>query len=105
MGIKDILHSIKDSCYDNAGKLSSGRISSYFLLGSILFSNFCFSLIDLINAVHAIINKGEAYEIPAMHLALYAATLAHHLALLGIKMNSKAEPAPGEKSELPMKND
>lgn len=96
-----LIQFIKDSCYDNAGKLSSGRISSFLILGSILLSNCSFVIVDLTNLIHLLAVQGKTYEIPGMHLALYSATLAHHLALLGIKMNSKSEPAPGETSVIP----
>jgi hypothetical protein len=88
-----LLEFIKLSCYDNTGKASSGRISSYFLLGSILLSNATFITVDLANLVHTLAIKGQTYEIPGAHLGLYGMTLAHHLALLGIRMNSKSEPS------------
>jgi len=72
------------------GKISSGRLSSYFILGAILTSAGVFIGIDIANAVVAIINKGS-YEVPANHIVLYGMTLAHHLTLLGINKNSETK--------------
>lgn len=79
------------SIYDKkGGKISSGRLSSYFILGAILTAAGVFISIDIANAVVAIINKG-AYEVPANHIVLYGMTLAHHLTLLGINKNSETK--------------
>lgn len=76
------------SIRDKGGKVSSGRLSSYFILGAILTSAGVFIGIDITNAIIAIINKGF-YEVPANHIVLYGMTLAHHLMLLGINKNSE----------------
>ncbi len=72
------------------GKISSGRLSLYFILGAILTAAGVFIGIDIANAVVAIINKGS-YEVPANHIVLYGMTLAHHLTLLGINKNSETK--------------
>lgn len=90
---------MRESVYDKAkGKISSGRLSSYFILAAIVGSASVFVGIDIVNAIMAIVNKGF-YEIPANHIVLYGMTLAHHLTLLGINKNSetKIEQAVQEK--------
>lgn len=83
---------IKESVYDKNkdGKVSSGRLSSYFVLAAILCAAFTFIGIDIANAIIAIYNKGF-YEVPANHLILYGMTLAHHLTLLGINKNAETK--------------
>jgi hypothetical protein len=83
---------IKESVYDKqkGGKVSSGRLSSYFVLAAILSAAFTFIGIDIANAIIAMCNKGF-YEIPANHIVLYGMTLAHHLALLGINKNAETK--------------
>lgn len=82
---------VEKSIYDKRdGKISSGRLSSYFILGAILTAAGVFIGIDIVNAVMAIINKGS-YEVPANHIILYGMTLAHHLTLLGINKNSETK--------------
>jgi len=80
---------IGESVYEKrGGKVSSTRMSSYFILGGILTAVLTFIGIDVANAIIAIMNKGF-YEIPANHIVLYGMTLAHHLALLGINKNAE----------------
>lgn len=82
---------MKESAYHKkGGKVSSGRMSSYFILGVIVAAATTFIGIDIANAIIAIINKGF-YEIPANHIVLYGMTLAHHLALLGINKNAETQ--------------
>jgi len=84
-----ILNLIRQSVYDKKdGKISSTRMSSYFILGAILTAAGVFIGIDIVNAIVALYNKGF-YEVPANHIVLYGMTLAHHLTLLGI--NKSAE--------------
>lgn len=88
---KKIFELIGQSIYDKKdGKVSSTRMSSYFILGGILTAVLTFIGIDVVNAAVAIMNKGF-YEIPANHIILYGMTLAHHLALLGINKNSETK--------------
>lgn len=80
---------MKESSYDKkGGKVSSGRLSSYFILAVIVGAALTFISIDIVNAIMAIINRGF-YEVPANHIILYGMTLAHHLTLLGINKNSE----------------
>ena len=80
---------IEESVYDKkGGKISSGRMSSYFVLGAILTAAGIFIGIDILNAFIALKNKGF-YEVPANHIVLYGMTLAHHLTLLGINKQSE----------------
>lgn len=89
--IKKVLGMMKESAYEKkGGKISSGRLSSYFILAVIVAAATTFIGIDIVNAIMAIINKGF-YEVPANHLILYGMTLAHHLTLLGINKNSEAK--------------
>jgi sulfite exporter TauE/SafE len=77
------------SVYDKKdGKVSSTRMSSYFILGAILTAAGVFIGIDIVNAIVALYNKGF-YEVPANHIVLYGMTLAHHLTLLGINKNAE----------------
>lgn len=86
-----LLSLIKESTYHKVGgKVSSGRLSSYFILFVIVGAALTFIGIDIANAVIAIINKGF-YEVPANHIVLYGMTLAHHLTLLGINKNSEIQ--------------
>ena len=97
--IGKILGLMKESAYDKkGGKISSGRLSSYFILAVIVGAALTFISIDVVNAIMAIVNKGF-YEVPANHIVLYGMTLAHHLTLLGINKNSetKIEQAVQEK--------
>ncbi|MEK6829558.1 MAG: hypothetical protein AABY15_05560 [Nanoarchaeota archaeon] len=89
--IKKVLGMMKESSYDKkGGKISSGRLSSYFILAVIVGAATTFIGIDIVNAIMAIINKGF-YEVPANHIVLYGMTLAHHLTLLGINKNSETK--------------
>lgn len=87
--VKKIFDVIGKSIYDKKdGKVSSTRVSSYFILGGILTAVVTFIGIDVANAIIAIMNKGF-YEVPSNHIILYGMTLAHHLALLGINKNAE----------------
>jgi hypothetical protein len=86
---KRVFELVELSVYEKrGGKVSSGRLSSYFILGAILTAAGVFIGIDIVNAVMAILNKGY-YEIPANHIVFYGMTLAHHLTLLGINKNTE----------------
>jgi ABC-type Fe3+-siderophore transport system permease subunit len=82
-----ILESVKSSIKDPSGKVSHTRISSYFILGSILSSSATFIGIDIGNAILMWL-KGETYTIPWDHVAIFALILGHHLILLGLKKSS-----------------
>lgn len=81
---KKILTYIKQSLVDLSGKTSHTRISSYFILGSILTSSGLFIMIDLGNAITCWMNEKE-YVIPVEHIGILGLILSHHLMLLGIK--------------------
>jgi hypothetical protein len=78
---------IKTSTLDANGKYSHTRVSSYFILGSILTSCAVFITIDLVNAI-IMWRKAQTYTIPWDHVALFALILGHHLVLLGLKKSS-----------------
>ncbi len=90
---KYIVLSIKDSC----GKISSSRISSYYILSSILLLGAVFASIEVANAVYSIFWKGTVYTVPAEHIVIFGMMLSHHLVLLGLKtktdrlLNKEAE--------------
>lgn len=83
---------LRQSVLDRTGKTSSSRISSYFVLFSIILSSVSFAVIEVVNA-SVKWNLGETYEIPVAHITLFGMVLSHHLLLLGIVKNSKSEPS------------
>lgn len=85
--ISRLLRVIKESSRDSAGKMSSARISSFFILGSILTSTVFFICVDIGNAILKW-NNGETYTVPLDHIAIFSLILSHHLILLGIKRAS-----------------
>lgn len=89
--LKNFLSLLKDSVKDKNGKISSSRISSYFILFSIVLSGLSFIVIEIINASIKW-KAGNIYIIPTEHIALFGMILGHHLVLLGIVKNSKSEP-------------
>ncbi len=70
------------------GKISTTRIQSYLILGSIFTSTIVFISIDIVNAIIKW-RLNEIYEVPIQHITLFGMVLAHHLALLGINKNSE----------------
>ena len=74
------------------GKISTTRIQSYLILGSILTATAVFLVIDIVNAVEKW-NLNEMYTVPTEHITLFGMVLAHHLALLGINKNSETKTA------------
>ena len=81
--IKTLINDIRNSTYDKNGKVSHTKISSFFILASIIASNISFITIDMWNLF--VISRINLYEIPLSHIGLYGMTLSHHLFLLGIK--------------------
>lgn len=79
-----VFNNINLSIKDITGRVSSGKISSYFILGSILTSSAAFILIDIVNAIVSW-RLGNTYTIPIEHIGIFALILSHHLVLLGIK--------------------
>lgn len=66
------------------GMFSHTKISSYFILLSILGSSLTFLIIEIGNA-RLEWGKENIYEIPINHIGLFAMILSHHLILLGLK--------------------
>lgn len=66
------------------GMFSHTKISSYFILLTILVSALTFLIIEIGNAKLQW-HKGQIYEIPVNHIGLFAMMLSHHLILLGLK--------------------
>lgn len=95
-----IFNLIKSSLYDHLGKISHTRLSSYFILGSILTSALVFLTIDVINAFISYRN-GIIYTVPYEHIAIYGMTLSHHLILLGYKRGEIPDFLKGKPSENP----
>ncbi|CAG7580958.1 MAG: hypothetical protein SLAVMIC_00614 [uncultured marine phage] len=79
---------IEDSVLDKFGKTSHTKISSYIILGSILFSAIVFAGIEITNAI-IMWKAGNVYTIPAAHITIFGMILGHHLFLLGIKKASE----------------
>lgn len=95
---KKIFNYIAKSVYNKDGKISSSRVSSFFILGGILTSNLLFIIIDIVNAIHHW-RLGKDYEIPAAHIGIFSLVLGHHLALLGINKLSERVGSKEEKAE------
>jgi hypothetical protein len=74
------------------GKISTTRIQSYLILGSVLTSTLIFLSIDIVNAIIKW-KSGNIYAVPTEHITLFGMVLAHHLALLGINKNSETKTA------------
>lgn len=74
------------------GKISTTRIQSYLILGSILTATAVFLIIDVINAIEKWC-LNEMYTVPTEHITIFGMVLAHHLALLGINKNSENKTA------------
>jgi hypothetical protein len=73
-----------------SNKVSTTRISSYLILGSILMTGLVYLIIDIINAVIKWSN-GETFIISTEDLIFFGMILAHHLALLGINKNAETK--------------
>ncbi len=86
------------------GKTSSSRISSYFILGSILTTSLVFIVIELVNAI-IVWNTGEPYVIPSEHIVIFGMILAHHLTLLGINKNAETKVEQAVQDKLKSLNE
>ena len=73
-----------------SNKVSTTRISSYLILGSILMTGLVYLIIDIVNAVIKWSN-GETFIISTEDLIFFGMILAHHLALLGINKNAETK--------------
>lgn len=83
---------IAQSIKSPSGKVSITRISSYFILATILIGTLVLFGIDIFNAVISY-RKNEIYTIPSEHLWAFGMVLAHHLALLGINKTAETKEA------------
>ncbi len=72
------------------GKISTTRISSYLILGSILTTTTVYLGIDFVNAIK-MWQKDLTYAIPSEHIVVFGMVLTHHLALLGINKNAETK--------------
>jgi hypothetical protein len=73
-----------------SNKVSTTRISSYLILGSILTTGIVYLLIDIVNAIIKW-SKGQVFIISTEDLIFFGMILAHHLALLGINKNAETK--------------
>lgn len=71
-------------------KVSTTRISSYLILGSILTTSLIYLIIDIVNAIIKWSN-GEIFVLSAESLVFFGMILTHHLALLGINKNAETK--------------
>lgn len=73
-----------------SNKVSTTRISSYLILGSILTTGLVYLLIDVVNAIIKW-SQGEVFIISTEDLIFFGMILTHHLALLGINKNAETK--------------
>lgn len=86
--LKDWHSKMMESLRDKNGHISHTRISSYYILLSILITDIAFLSIDVVNAYIAW-SAGNEYVIPWEHIAIFTAILSHHLVLLGLKKSEE----------------
>ena len=90
--LKTFWRYIGKSVLNNFGdKVSTTRIQSYFILGSILTATAVFLGIDVVNAIILWVKNKGSYTVPYEHIVLFGMVLGHHLALLGINKNSETK--------------
>jgi len=87
---KKIANGIGMSTQSKEGKISSTRISSYFILGAIVLISLLFVTIEIVNAI-MMWRTGVPYVIPGEHIAIFGMILTHHLALLGINKTAETK--------------
>lgn len=73
-----------------SNKVSTTRISSYLILGSILATTIVYLIIDIVNAIIKW-SHGQVFIISAESIVFFGMVLAHHLALLGINKNAETK--------------
>jgi len=73
-----------------SNKVSTTRISSYLILGSILTTGLVYLLIDIVNAI-ILWNKGKIFILSTESIVFFGMVLTHHLALLGINKNAETK--------------
>lgn len=83
-----IKESTKDTTKETTGNFSHTKISSYFILGSILSSTLVYLIIDIVNAIMTW-QRGFNYVIPVEHISILVLVMSHHLVLLRLKNASE----------------
>lgn len=73
-----------------SNKVSTTRISSYLILGSILATTIVYLIIDIVNAIIKW-SHGQVFILSAESIVFFGMVLAHHLALLGINKNAETK--------------
>jgi len=97
--IIQLLDFLKESTKDLTKNYSHTKISSYFILGSILSTTIVYLCIDVINA-YINWSKDLPYVIPVEHIGVFALILSHHLVILGLKNASDKTKIESGKFEL-----
>lgn len=82
--LKGLINILKKSLIDHSNKVSSARISSYIVLGSIVLSSVSMTVIEIINA-SILWDQNLPYTIPSEHIWVLGLLLSHHLGLLFTK--------------------
>lgn len=91
MILKKFWEYIEQSIFSGISKkVSTTRISSYLILGSILTTSAIYLIIDIVNAIIKW-SKGEIFVVSAESLVFFGMILTHHLALLGINKNAETK--------------
>jgi hypothetical protein len=91
MAFKKFWEYVEKSILDGiSSKVSTTRISSYLILGSILTTGLVYLIIDIVNAAIKWSN-GEIFIVSTEDLIFFGMILAHHLALLGINKNAETK--------------
>jgi ABC-type Fe3+-siderophore transport system permease subunit len=94
--IKD---STKNSTMVAVDSFSHTKISSYFILASILVTTITYLVIDITNAI-IIWQTGSTYVIPLEHISILALVMSHHLVLLRLKNASEKTKLMSDKFTL-----
>lgn len=85
--VKGIVDQIKKSVLDHTGKSSHTRISSYFILATIMLNSMAFMVLEIVNAI-IMWKQNLTYIVPAEHIWIFGLILSHHLGLLFYKQKS-----------------
>lgn len=95
---------LKSSTLDITKRHSLTKISSYFILLSILFTTNTYLVIDIVNAITSWVN-GVIYVIPIEHIGIFTLVLSHHLVLLGLKNSSDKTKIESDKFKFEQGSD
>lgn len=98
---KKIFSYVAKSVYNKDGKVSTARVSSYFILVGINLSTFVFLGIDVVNAINHW-KLGTDYTIPSAHIGIFALVLSHHLVLAGISKVSEVKTTVATPADHPL---